>query len=71
MQRPKFACAHDGLLRIARLSKDNFRPVIDERVELGIETLDALKVSARHLYRRNFFAADLRRDFQHREQLRS
>src|SRR5208282_2706594 len=63
MQRPKFVSAPNRLLRLPRLGQHSFRLVIDERVQCGIQAFDAIEVSARHLHGRNFFAADLRRDF--------
>ena len=42
------------------------RTEIDERIQLGIQALDAIKMSPCHLQRRNFFAADFRCDFQKR-----
>ena len=63
MQRPEIIPAQNCFLRVARLGKYSFRLVIDERIQLGIQALDAVEMSARHLHRRNFFAADLRRDF--------
>jgi hypothetical protein len=65
MQRPEFVFipAQNRFLGFPRLGKDSFRLAIDERVQLGIQAFDAIQVSARHVDRRNLFAADLRCDF--------
>ena len=72
MQRPEFIFipAQNRLLRITRLGEYNFRLAIDECVQPGIQALDAIKVSARHLHRRDHFPADLRRDFPRRKKKR-
>ncbi len=70
MQRPKFVfvsiLAQNRLLCVPRLSQHSLRLAIDERVQLGIDALDAIEVSLRHFHRRNFSAANLRRDFTRR-----
>jgi len=68
VQRPKFVLipAVKRLLRLTRLGQHGLGLVIDERIQLGIQALDAIKMSPRHLQRRNFFAADFRCDFQKR-----
>jgi hypothetical protein len=67
VQRPKFIFiptpAQNRFLRVPRLGQHSFRLAINKRVQRGIQALDAIKVSARHLDRGDFFAADLRRDF--------
>ena len=55
--------AQDRLLRVACLSKHDFRLVVDECVQLGIEAFDAIEVSTSYLHWRDLFAPDLRRDF--------
>ena len=70
MQRAKFVSTQNRFLRVARLGQYSFRLAIDERVQLGIQAFDAIKVSARHLHRRNVFPADLRRDFPRRKKNR-
>ena len=67
MQWPKFVPAQNRFLRLPRLSHHSFRLVVNERVQLGIEVLDAIKVFPRHLHRRNRFAADLPRNFPRRK----
>ena len=69
MQWPEFIPPQNRLLRLARLGQYSFRPVIDECVQPGIQTLDAVKMSPRHLHRRNHFQADLRRDFPRRKMM--
>ncbi len=63
MQRPEFASAENRFLRLARLGKHRLRLAIDERVQLGIQALDPIEVSACHLDRGNFSPADLGCDF--------
>src|SRR5208283_1536493 len=63
MQRPEIVSAQDRFLCFPCLGKDSFRLVINESVQRGIQARNAIEVSARHLHRRNFFAADLRCDF--------
>ena len=74
MQRPEFIFifipAQNRLLRLTRLGQYSLWFVVNERVQLGIQAFDAIKVSARHLHRRNVFPADLRRDFPRRKKKR-
>ena len=70
MQRPEFISAQNRFLRRARLGKHSFRLAINERIQLRIQALDAFKVSARHLHRRDHFPADLRRNFPRRKKKR-
>ena len=70
MQRPEFISSPNRFLCLPRLSEYNFRSVIDERIQPGIQALDAIKVSPRHLHRRNLFAADLSRNFPRRKKMR-
>lgn len=67
MQWPEFVLAQNSFLGFKRLGKHSFRLVINERVQPGIQALDAIKVRARHLHRRNRFSADLLRDFPRRK----
>jgi len=71
MQRPEFIFipAQNRLLRLPRLGKYSFRLAINERVQPGIQALDAIKVFPRHLHRRNRFPADLPRDFPRRKKM--
>jgi hypothetical protein len=65
MQRTEFVLirVHERLLRLTRLSEDCLGLVIDEGIQLGIEALDAVKMSPCHFDRGNFFAVDLGGDF--------
>ena len=67
MQRPEFISSQNRFLRIPRLGEYSFRLAIDECVQPGIQSLDAIKVSARHLHRRDHFPADLLREFTRRK----
>jgi hypothetical protein len=73
MQRAEFVLirTQKRFLGLTRLGKHNFGLVIDKRVQFGIQALNAIKVSAGHLHRRNFFAADLCGEFAGRKKLRA
>jgi hypothetical protein len=65
MQRPELSLipVENCLLGGARLGEYCFRLAIDKRVQPGIEALDAIEVSARHLHRRNRLLPDVRSNF--------
>jgi len=69
MQRPDVLPAQNRFLSVARLGKHSFLLAINERVQPWIQAFDAIKMSPRHLHRRDHFPADLPRDFPRRKKM--